>query len=915
MDRPGLGSVKRARERAAAGLPREAIPPEEPQMAELSAPRPPAAKPSAGLPRDVRPRAPFPLQTKDGQVGISISRPSPAPQWPLPESIIVPAPRVDGESFRPPRDNAQPPQRPRRPSQVPSILDASKVQEHTPVFQYRPRPETELSGQESLAVAETPSSVSRPSTLSSVGTIPDFPLPAQVTQGPPRRSVNLGPPPSARRGASSFYSNSSFVTPIPEESPRSRSHESIASSAAMPEHWGTPSPGPSPDFPDPIYGEAIAEEPGYGDDDAEDSRLVRNASIGKRAKPTLVSASQPSRGADQSGHEQQQQQQQQQQQHQQQPVQGPFKDGTGYVENSSSSGTIPRAAKPPVDSAVTPDAMLRAYSSASADDPSTPSPRATPSPKPAAEPQSHRRFSALRRPPRLDIDAVRKAEARGSLTSLPDLIRRATRLAASLEKGRRPASRFDDLDDTPDRAYDREKYRSGLSDMLAAFPPPAQQPATTNNRRSIRDSIREQVQSWPLPLYANRNLDTSQEADPPGDSRSSMREGKRRYCGLPWWGFLLLLIAVLGLIAAAVALPVEFLVIRKQDKASQTQRQLQQCRQELVCANGGTNVVNQGICSCDCANGFTGRDCTTVDDAGCTTVRLTGSDSGDIVVGDAIPRLLNQAQTNFSIPLNATKVISKLEGDDLSCSAQNALVTFNGRATRQDTALSAAQAGGDGDEADGPDAVEAAVIVDGVLYTTVTIVFAPFTTFTLGNSLPTTTTTTTTTTITPPDTSGQPSSIATSTSRYTTTVTMSSSDTALPPVPTQTLTVTGEVLDFARVAVLYVLQEDSLADAEAAQIGLQKFLSGNLDLEAARNVTLGGERSVDLVEFTVDLGAGSGKVGGGSGSSPGDGGEAAVAVRATSSEAVTTRVPIGSDAETSKPLLPRRRKRVPKISR
>lgn len=39
-------------------------------------------------------------------------------------------------------------------------------------------------------------------------------------------------------------------------------------------------------------------------------------------------------------------------------------------------------------------------------------------------------------PPGLNINAVREAEARGSLTSLPDLIRRATKLAAALESGK-----------------------------------------------------------------------------------------------------------------------------------------------------------------------------------------------------------------------------------------------------------------------------------------------------------------------------------------------------------------------------------------------------------------------------------------------------------------------------------------------
>lgn len=42
------------------------------------------------------------------------------------------------------------------------------------------------------------------------------------------------------------------------------------------------------------------------------------------------------------------------------------------------------------------------------------------------------RRPGARRPPRLDMNAVRDAEARGSLTSLSDLIRRATRLATNL---------------------------------------------------------------------------------------------------------------------------------------------------------------------------------------------------------------------------------------------------------------------------------------------------------------------------------------------------------------------------------------------------------------------------------------------------------------------------------------------------
>ena len=178
------------------------------------------------------------------------------------------------------------------------------------------------------------------------------------------------------------------------------------------------------------------------DDDGEERGLVRSASVGKRAKPTLVGQDTTHGSSElRPGPA---------------PLQKePFQDGTGYIGNSSSSNTLPQAAKASAPKPVTQDAMLNAFSSASETNLAVPmeAQRQTPSPQSPAYPQppqgsrSFSRISAMRRPPRLDIDAVAEAEARGSLTSLPDLIRRATRLAASLEKGKRPASRFDDLDE------------------------------------------------------------------------------------------------------------------------------------------------------------------------------------------------------------------------------------------------------------------------------------------------------------------------------------------------------------------------------------------------------------------------------------------------------------------------------------
>lgn len=473
MDRPpAAGSVRRARERAEAGLlPEEpsrglrlprTMEDDEPQIAQpsMNSRRPLVGPSAAGPSRLPRPQAPAGLQTRGGQAGLAISRPTQVPQWPLAGPIASPASSSDSEPYRPPPGRSQPPPRPARPSRVPSMLDGSKVQDHTPVFQYQSQPDRESSGQDLLSVPETPTSLlSRPSTVSSVGSIPDFPVPVQLPNVGARRSVTLGPPPSARRGASSFYSTVSYVSPIPEESPRTRSHTSFASSAAMPESWGSASPGPSPQYPEAFYDEPITEEGNPYDDDAEESQLVRSASLGKRGKPVLVTTVMP-RDADV---------EESSRRPDPLPIQGDaFRNGTGYIEASTSSSntlpTINTMAPPP---ALTVDSFIDAYSAASATDPSNPS-RSTPSPQPTSRPYS--RLSAIRRPPKLDIGAVKKAESRGSLTSLPDLIRRATRLAASLEEGRRPASRFDDLHDLGRFGADGERrYSCTYSSALPPF--------------------------------------------------------------------------------------------------------------------------------------------------------------------------------------------------------------------------------------------------------------------------------------------------------------------------------------------------------------------------------------------------------------------------------------------------------------
>lgn len=492
MDRPSTSDIiRRARERAEAGGPREDYEtflrrqaamnnanngsPSTPDIPPRN--RPPQGSPDSGV-RQQRLQAPRGLQDKNGQITLPISRPAPVPQWPLAGPLNDPPP-ANTEPYRPPVGSS-PPQRPPRPSNVPSLLDASKIQDPMPSFQYIPHRDSmpvrdSMLSRDSIpvrdsipsrdsenatsSVPETPSTLSRPSTLSSVGSIPDFPLPIQApspAMPPPRRSVTLGPPPSARRGASSFYSHLSYVSPIPEESPRSRSHTSYASSAAMPESWGEPSPMSTPRNPEAFFDDRFIEDPtpspsedmsmqSMAEEDGDESRLVRNASVGRRGKAALVTTAPTTRDPDAEGVSPRPGAA---------PIQtSPFSDGTGLLEASSnSSSTVPSANSGSrvtwVGTAATADNVRNAASTRASRRMST----SVPAQDESSYSLRFSRLSAIRRPPKLDIDAVRQAESRGSMTSLPDLIRRATRLAASLERGRRPASRFD-LDDFPSEPY------------------------------------------------------------------------------------------------------------------------------------------------------------------------------------------------------------------------------------------------------------------------------------------------------------------------------------------------------------------------------------------------------------------------------------------------------------------------------
>jgi hypothetical protein len=77
-------------------------------------------------------------------------------------------------------------------------------------------------------------------------------------------------------------------------------------------------------------------------------------------------------------------------------------------------------------------------------------------------------------------------------------------------------------------------------------------------------------------------------------------------------------------------------------------------------------------------------------------------------------------------------------------------------------------------------------------------------------------------------------------------------------IPSADFTVTQQVLDFARVAVLFVLQQEDIDNAVTAQGQLQHAFSLNdLSNKVARNMSIGAGNTVDLLTFTINLGNGT----------------------------------------------------------
>lgn len=488
-----------------------------------------------------------------------------------------------------------------------------------------------------------------------------------------------------------------------------------------------------------------------------------------------------------------------------------------------------------------------------------------------------------KQPPRINVEAVKQAEAHGSLTSLPGLINRALNMASNIEHGKTSSKASDWFgNDLLKELHKKGKSTASLGQVLEGF---VFSPGVAQGEHQRGGGFDAQSQSsGSNSSYAEKhnhlqpptNLQDRQYASSPpqlfnrSHSKYDYRGGprKRRCCGLPLWLFITILVGIVAIIALAIALPL-ILIGNNKSKHHATVS----CSVTHPCHNGGASVPSvNATCSCVCAGGFTGSDCSQSNpSSSCGSVQtstVTGA-----TVGANLASLFNNGESQFLVPLNASVVLPIFASNNLTCDMENALVAVGsgdetaakgGKARRSAESLIVF---GKGVEAR---AVESSSTTMVTLKARTTA--APSDTNPHLSALSKRQTGATTANgILIAGGGSSPASSSTASSGTTSaaaTKTSSSSPSSSSSTSSNSGTAafdpkSATTLAFARTAILYTLQiSQELSVAIAAQSALQNFLTapkaGGGD---ARKVDVGGGFVVDLVGESVS-GGGGGMVGG-----------------------------------------------------
>jgi len=253
-----------------------------------------------------------------------------------------------------------------------------------------------------------------------------------------------------------------------------------------------------------------------------------------------------------------------------------------------------------------------------------------------------------KRPPNLDFEKPKANETRSSMTSLPELIRRAGRLRVNLDNGR-TASRLDFVNGWAVPEHNTGNLENNdIGDMMAS--PEFDSPRT----------------DWPSgrsgkPMLPNRRGRFNFSGRGSGWSFNPASSRKTLIC------LLLILIAV---ITTAIVIPVVLIVIPKQ----QADASNASCLRTLVCSNNGLPMeLPDGSCACACAEGFQGVTCKTKADASCGTAITAKGEK--ITTGSSIVPLLGAA-SKYGIPLDAKLLVAQFNNNDITCATENALINL-----------------------------------------------------------------------------------------------------------------------------------------------------------------------------------------------------------------------------------------------
>ncbi|KAJ5655349.1 hypothetical protein N7507_007299 [Penicillium longicatenatum] len=265
-----------------------------------------------------------------------------------------------------------------------------------------------------------------------------------------------------------------------------------------------------------------------------------------------------------------------------------------------------------------------------------------------------------------ETNAVRDAEARSTTPlSLIDLIRSATGMSSSSEDGR-SASRTDLTDKRQDfdpwNASKCHRNSGSFSDILAEFPPPGV--PLFKGRGFLPISI------W---RSKRRNIEAIEWEK---HHNTGNTPSKRPIHGLSRRQLIMICIVVLSTIVLAILLPV-LLVTRSNSNSSTS------CEKNMSCQNGGVSVSSGNVCSCICANGYTGTQCTTIGDSSCVTSDVTSSRNA--TMGSSLPRLFDDSLYKFGIALNGDTIMALFSTKNISCKAENTFVSFSGASYGSDT--------------------------------------------------------------------------------------------------------------------------------------------------------------------------------------------------------------------------------------